>query len=241
MEENATIIRCMHCGANGPAARYPVLNVDTQPELKARVLSNELFLMKCPKCEKLTPYAYDCTYVDAKANLVIVLRPGLKNSQFVERLNQLQQVFGSGGGRLHRVVSSPNELRELVLIHSAGLDDRAVFMCKMLMAGSLQQARVPITALYFASADLERQVLSFEFHLPNGQRMAKAMELKAYENCLEVVNQDHSLVRDAYLKLDLSWALQYMNQTAGLARELAAKRAAENNAKNESASSEQQE
>ena len=50
-------------------------NVSSQPEIKAKIMMNEFFKVKCARCGHETPVAFDFIYHDTTNRIMIYLLP----------------------------------------------------------------------------------------------------------------------------------------------------------------------
>ena len=63
-------LKCTKCGEKFDIDTYETVNVTTDPELKKRVLSKDIFKMNCPKCGELHRVNYPIIYADEEKKIL---------------------------------------------------------------------------------------------------------------------------------------------------------------------------
>lgn len=142
-------IKCPKCGAEHDFEIWPRVNTDLDPVLKDKVKSGELFRTVCPSCGQPIDVVYPCLYHEMENRIMIYYAPGEKAMQdalaaFDEGLGTTEKERGFDAakkGYRNRVVGSLYDLQEKIAIFEAGLDDRIVEICKVLIGSELQESR----------------------------------------------------------------------------------------------------
>lgn len=119
------VLRCPKCGMEHTLPKYSVINVTEKPELKEKVLKNEMFIFSCSNCDLNAPMTYDSIYVDRDRKLVIAMSPDGNESWKAELENWKTK------GYALRIVDNINDLKEKILIAENLLDDRIVELAKI--------------------------------------------------------------------------------------------------------------
>ena len=115
-------MQCRSCSKEYSVPFNGIINVGSDPDLRARVASGEFFLHECPYCgaKNLIP-AQNCLYHDALNKIMIVFSP------LSLKMEDVPQDYTC------RLVGSIGELIEKVKIFSASLDDVVIEMCKYVL------------------------------------------------------------------------------------------------------------
>ena len=109
--------RCPTCGTAFDVQRYDMVNVKENPELKASVINGDIFLQECPRCGRRHLVGGPLVYLDPDEMVLLML-------------SDKPLSMTDTGGYTARLVSRAGDLIEKVKIFDAGLDDKAIEMCK---------------------------------------------------------------------------------------------------------------
>ena len=126
--DNKATYTCPVCGASNTVDIHPLINVSTDPELKAKVMDGSLFVWECSSCGRMNLARYTTLYHDPEQKMLILLSDGNPDNE-----QALVKAFSDAGetdGYTARLVSETGALIEKVKIFEAGLDDRVMEMCK---------------------------------------------------------------------------------------------------------------
>jgi hypothetical protein len=169
-------IACSHCKTEQPFAMWESLNVTLHPELKDKLLANELTLFTCNHCGWSGQVVYPFLYHDMAEKLMIWFWPA-EGEPDTKVLPEAMKDY-----RL-RIVGHRNDLREKIYLFDAGLDDRVLEFLKLLVrAKSGQEGRPLEGQIYFApSAGPE---LAFE-HVVDDRSDAFKIDFPIYESVAE--------------------------------------------------------
>ena len=126
------VVVCPECGYDQKITICPSANVTTDPDMREKVLSGEIFLFTCEKCGYHGFAGYPFVYDDKETNggFLIYLEPDCTDREVGIEGDLADQVVYRE--RPMRLVSDLNSLKEKVFIFEAGLDDRVVELFKML-------------------------------------------------------------------------------------------------------------
>jgi predicted RNA-binding Zn-ribbon protein involved in translation (DUF1610 family) len=178
-------VSCPHCGAVVKTAMSEGINAGENPDLRVSVLDETLFDWKCPKCGYEAQLIYPCLYHDKSENFMIYVVPNgcdcsLRSVEAVKAFPQLE-------GVTKRVVTSLTELKEKILIFEAGLNDYAVELVKLALAGvASKKYGTTVDKGYFCFADDDR--ISFSFFLENEtEPVQQSTRMDVYRKSLEIV------------------------------------------------------
>ena len=157
--------RCPTCGASFDVQRHDLINVKEDPELKASVMGGECFLQECPRCGRRHLVGGPLVYLDPDENLLLML-------------TDKPLSMADTGGYTARRVSRAGDLIEKIKIFDAGLDDKAVEMCKYVTKQEMgKDAELRFLRLEGADNDLV-------FTYPEkGEMMVLGVGFNVYEDC----------------------------------------------------------
>lgn len=148
-EKEIKRIRCPKCGAEHDFEIWIRINTDLDPALGKKVRSGELFRTTCPSCGQKIDVVYPCLYHEMENKVMIYYAPGAK------AMKDAAEAFDQGSeeaakergfdpaqkGYRNRVVGSLYDLQEKIAVFDAGLDDRIVEICKVIVGSELQESR----------------------------------------------------------------------------------------------------
>lgn len=126
------IVICPECEHEQKITICPSVNVTTDPEMREKVLSGELFLFTCEKCGYTGFAGYPFVYEDkeTKGGFLIYLEPDCHDREVGIDGDMVDQVVYRE--KPMRLVADLNALKEKICIFEAGLDDRVMELFKML-------------------------------------------------------------------------------------------------------------
>lgn len=206
-------VGCPQCGAAVRTELWPGVNAAERPELRARVLDETLFDWRCPECGYRARFVYPFLYHDPNRKFMVYLSPNGCGCDPVD----VDKEFPQLGGFLKRVVSSPEALKEKILIFEAGLDDFAVEVVKFALAGVLDR-KYGKKALngYFCYADEENDRIGFSF-LSEGESgpVRRHTRMDAYRKSLEIVKSAAADRGDGFVPVDSMTARRILNDYRG--------------------------
>ena len=162
--------RCPTCGTAFNVQRHDLVNVKENPELKASVLNGDIFLQECPRCGRRHLVGGPLVYLDPDEGVLVML-------------SDKPLTLADTGGYTARLVSRAGDLVEKVKIFDAGLDDRAIEMCKYV---TKQEAGKPGMDLKFLRLDGADNELVFTYPAA-GQMELLAVGFNVYEDCRGII------------------------------------------------------
>ena len=148
-EKRIEKIRCPKCGGEHEFTIWNRINTELDPDLREKVISGELFRTVCPSCGQTIDVIYPCLYHQMGDKFMIYYAPGQEAMRqaveaFREGTEEIGIKRGSGPdeeGYTYRVVGSLYDLQEKIAIFEAGLDDRAIEICKVYIGSELQESQ----------------------------------------------------------------------------------------------------
>ena len=186
--------RCSRCGAEHSVSVPQSVNVATDPDLKEKVRSGELFTWTCPHCGTSNLLTVPFLYHDPDAHLMLVLSPAPLGAEGLQE------------GYTGRQVRSVGDLVEKIKIFDAGLDDLTVEMCKFVTCQELKKD----VSLRFAGLNGADGEMTFTYP-EDGQMELVAVGFNVYEDCAGILRRNPQ-IRDAVQGLaciDQAWLAKY--------------------------------
>ena len=188
-------MQCRSCSKEYSVPFNGIINVGSDPDLRARVASGEFFLHECPFCgtKNLIP-VQSCLYHDALNKVMIVFSP------LSLKMEDVPQDY------TYRLVGSIGELIEKVKIFSASLDDVVIEMCKYVLRGELKKD-VELKFVGISGADSE---MTFTYP-QNSQMEMIAVGFNVYEDCAGIVRRNPELHEAARgcVTVDKDWLKKF--------------------------------
>lgn len=195
-------VGCPKCGAAVRTQMWPGVCAQDNPELRAGVLEETFFDWTCPECGYAAQFVYPCLYHDRELAFMVYVAPNGSGREFQpvdvgEKFPQLADVK-------KRVVASPAELKEKILIFEAGLDDYAVELVKYALAGVLEEkcGKKSVRG-YFSFADEENNRIGFVF-FPEGESgpVTRKTSMDAYRKSLEIARERRRPEGNCFVPVD---------------------------------------
>ncbi len=187
-------LQCSHCSKSHTQDFDASINIARNPELKEKVLSGEYFTWTCPHCGRLNLITEACLYHDPEDKLMILLSPAPVSGEDLP------------DGYVGRVVSSAGELIEKVKIHSYGLDDVTMELCKYVTLREISKD-VKLRFVGIHGADSE---MTFTYP-ENGEMQMIAVGFNVYEDCAGILTRNPSIKEAArtLCRVDSDWLSKY--------------------------------
>lgn len=193
---------CSKCGKQHIVQIHKSINVATDPDLKAEVLSGELFLWECPDCGTKNLMSYDLLYHDPEDKYMVWMLPGgdPQGPQLGAIMNQARAM---GDYRL-RIVANAGDLLEKVMIFDAGLSDRCIELVKFISTEEMPG----VENLHFYR--LQDDVMVFSGVHTEGEKAGQmdgfGIGLNVYEDCEGIIARNPSIGREnGFEHIDYRW------------------------------------
>lgn len=187
---------CKKCGAAFEMEIPAVVNADSNPEIKEKVVSGELFVRQCPVCGELNLVTPDFLYTEPSRKLVVCLTQ--------RSLSAAEDIPDT----TCRLVGSVGELIEKIKISDASLSDVVVEMCKYVTLQEMgRDLDLKFLRLEGADNDL---VMAYP---QDGQMQMLQLGFNVYEDCLAIVsrNPEFSRLSSGLVRIDRKWMEAFFN------------------------------
>lgn len=201
-------LRCPKCGKEHTLPKYTVINVTEKPELKEKVLKNQLFAFKCSNCDLNAPMTYDSVYVDRNRKLVLAMSIE-ENEARQEELAQWKK-----SGYTLRIVDNINDLKEKIMIADNLLDDRIIELTKLAYLKQLEKEMAD-DVLYDILFDYSGNELFFIVFFEKKGIGRMPLNIENYRGVEQAFGSRarQESVND-FMKIDMAWASKIMAPAA---------------------------
>lgn len=190
-------ITCPHCQAETDHKVLDHINIDRNPELRAKVQDLSCFRVQCPNCGETVLAVHPCLYHDMANQFMVWLWPEEGEAPHAQ--------FDPLAGYTLRRVDSLNAFREKINVLECGLDDRAVEIMKLLLFTQLNRD-LDVVELLFHALDDRTGELRFVAVLSDGAEQYAAMPGATYQRLREDVEAYLYMPGADFAVIDMAWA-----------------------------------
>ena len=182
------VVVCPICEHEQPITICPSVNVTTDPEMREKVLSGELFEFTCDKCGFAGYAGYPFVYEDKETNggFLIYLEPDCEDREVGIEGDIADQVIYHE--RPMRLVPDMNSLKDKIFIFEAGLDDRVIELFKALMFKKMQDddpEKIPDELKFTKRADIDGEDMLLFAAFRNEELLGTLeMPYSLYQTCV---------------------------------------------------------
>ena len=182
---------CKKCGCPHGMPAYSRIDGDSDPAMKEKVLSGDLFKWTCPSCGTVNLVKYPLVYTEG--NLLAVLSDAPLSVEAVPE------------GKTARRVRSIGELIEKVKIYGAGLNDIAVELCKYVTCHE-EGIEAELKFLRLEGADND---MIFTYPL-KGEMQLLSVGFRVYEESCAILSRHPDIKADGLALVDAAWIRGYL-------------------------------
>lgn len=176
-------VLCQSCGRAHKAEYYGNINIAEHPELKTAVLDGSLFTWQCEQCGQNNLLHYPLVYHDPQQMLMYWVSP---SEEDIERIKPVIEGATQLSDYQLRIIDSPGELIEKIKIHSYGLDDLAMEICKYVTCNELEKD-VELRFLQLEGSDSDL-ILTYPSSEQNMEMIAVGMNV--YEDACAILSRN---------------------------------------------------
>ena len=148
---------CPYCGHTLLLRCWTSINVKENPELRAQVISGDLFRFACPICEHTVSVEYPLYYHDPDRRFMIHVVPSVSDVEGASAEGD-EDLSMSFQGYRYRTVVGTMRLAEKIKIFERGLDDFVVEMFKLNIACRLDVIQKVKPLLFDEMTDNEMKI-----------------------------------------------------------------------------------
>ena len=132
--ERKEIITCPQCNNKSEFVFWDSINVDLDPDMRAKVMNGEVFRWTCPHCGANVYVPFETLYHDMKHKFMIMFSPHEPNQEDKYDITDIPNPIGGTSDEYSfRMVYDPNRLKEKILIFEQELNDVAIEKLKYIM------------------------------------------------------------------------------------------------------------
>ena len=196
-------IKCPKCGKESKFVMWSSINTVLNPEMKKKLLTGEIFKFKCNKCGCEARINYSSLYHQMEDRIMIYYVQDKEDYESACNMfsgEDMPEIFEDlmAEKYLYRIVTSPGELREKIIIFDNGLDDRVI--------GQAKEQGIKVKHIFFdVSGEGKYMFIIFD---ENGETKMASIEKELLEKIREEVLKDSPDIREDRFDIDENWALE---------------------------------
>lgn len=193
-------IRCPQCGEEQDVELFDSLNIQSEPDLRDRLMANQLNVVLCASCNASFRVDKPLLYNDPERHFMVNLIPVGETSleeaqrQFSSWITEMNATLPEGmEAPVVHLVFSRVELVERIFMLEAGLHERIIEYIKYIIYSRNPERLAPLThALLFDAEDSTDESLCFVVQDVRSQRLEELFEYsrQAYQGLCEMFDQD---------------------------------------------------
>ena len=202
--DNQANCKCSACGEIFKMDVHQSINVSKDPSLKGKVLDGSLFMGECPRCGQNNLARYTTLYHDPSQKLLVLLSDGNRAAE-----DAIAKAFTQSEGMdgyTARFVDDVGSLVEKVKIFDAGLDDRAMEMCKYVTCMEMgKELSFKFFRLDGADGDI---TLTYP---GEGQMEMVNIGFNVYSDCERILSRNPSITQQTtgFVRIDSQWIARF--------------------------------
>ncbi len=208
-KERIEIIKCPKCGAEGGFTIWDSINVELNPELKEKILNEELFVWTCPSCGAEIFIQASTIYHDMKGKTMIFFD---FNDDEAEKESEIEvpEMFSSLGDYQFRIVHNLMDMKEKIIILDNSLNDIAIEYLKFCLRHFIYKDNIQdedeIRFSGLCRADESDQILvSFVIIGPEENKGTLEIPIARYESFLTKVKSDPRFTLAKGVEVNQKW------------------------------------
>ena len=203
------MLNCPNCEAEIGFKPIEFVDVSTDPDYKEKIMNGQFFLVKCNECGAEIMVEYPVMYMDPEKKLNIYMAPD-HDGELLEQLNSLD-VPGCEEDKdaIFRLVGSPTELLEKILMADGGRDDRIIELYKAIIVENLREdfpQVSPQDLLYYVDGD-EEYLIVWDFENEEGEQLTISIEEDLYQDLYNDFLDALEIPANKYAEVDAVWLL----------------------------------
>ncbi|MEE3450657.1 MAG: CpXC domain-containing protein [Acutalibacteraceae bacterium] len=216
MKDKANV-QCRKCGKTIEVNKWSAVNGDKNPDLKEKILSGELFSVRCRSCGAVSQLGYPMVYSDPTKNIMIWLVFDDEEVGHIKSYYKTCKTQPDENGKTAdkecrlRIVRNSFQLREKIMIADCGLDDKIVELAKLAYAKSAQQKNSSdkIAVSFFSSEGGNNRI---EMYCAGGKAFVSVLSADIIKKLEDKYGGKASYAEDRVYIIDDVWALELVRQ-----------------------------
>lgn len=209
-------VRCPKCNKEFEAVCWDSLNTDLNPEAKEKLLNATFFDQKCEHCGAVAGMLYPMLYHDMSKKVMIWFFTDENSTaeayDTIEFAEKELDAFEEGKKYKYRIVFTPNDLSEKVIIFDNGLDDRVIEVLKLIVSLMVmeQYPDERIEVVYFDVDDNGGYM--FKLFTESENMITTNLDMNFYT---AITEEYAKMIEKASVKkyvIDQNWAIRILNK-----------------------------
>lgn len=189
-------VSCPNCAVPHDMEIYTSINVLDNPELKDRILNEDLFDFRCERCGYTCQITYPLVYHDPTLGFMVVLYSQGQSGNTAEPPSSLRNV-------VKRRVDSLARLKEKILIFDSGFNDVAIELVKNALWGIITKTYQNTDVdCYFSKKEVDGSLEFAIFLAGNDQPVYHTIKGEVYEQSAEVLRSLNFTEENDFLEVN---------------------------------------
>ncbi|MBR4020495.1 MAG: CpXC domain-containing protein [Firmicutes bacterium] len=203
------MLNCPNCDMEIGFKPIEFVDVSTDPDYKEKIMNGQFFLVKCGECGAEIMVEYPVMYMDPEKKLNIYMAPD-HDGELLEQLNSLDvPETDEDKDAIFRLVGSPTELLEKILLADGGRDDRIMELYKAIIVENIREdfpQVVPQDLLYYIDGD-EEYLIVWDFENEDGEQLTISVEEDLYQDLYNDFIDALEIPANKYAEVDAVWLM----------------------------------
>lgn len=196
---------CPHCKNESERTPLTSINLERDPDMRAKIQDLSCFRWRCPSCGKTSLVMDPCLYHDLAGQFMVWLCEDKPEAADFDPLT----------GYVLRWTTDFNAFREKINILERGLDDRAIEIMKYLLLAQIGRDLDVVELLFH---DLHERTAEFRFVavLSDGVEQYISMPGETYRMVSQDVAERLFTAARDFVKIDLAWTQDALSLLHGV-------------------------
>ena len=203
------MLNCPNCDMEIGFKPIEFVDVSTDPDYKEKIMNGQFFLVKCGECGAEIMVEYPVMYMDPEKKLNVYMAPD-HDADLLEQLNSLDvPETDEDKDAIFRLVNSPTELLEKILLADGGRDDRIIELYKAIVVENIREEFpqvVPQDLLYYLDGD-EEYLIVWDFENEDGEQLTISIEEDLYQDLYNDFIDALEIPANKYAEVDAVWLM----------------------------------
>lgn len=201
------MLNCPNCDMEIGFKPIEFVDVSTDPDYKEKIMNGQFFMVKCGECGAEIMVEYPVMYMDPEKKLNIYMAPD-HDGDLLEQLNSLDvPECDEDKDAIFRLVNSPTELLEKILLADGNRDDRIMELYKAIVVENIREEFpqvVPQDLLYYIDGD-EEYLIVWDFDNEDGEQLTISIEEELYQDLYNDFVGALEIPANKYAEVDATW------------------------------------
>ncbi len=203
------MLNCPNCDTEIGFKPIEFVDVSTDPDYKEKIMTGQFFMVKCGECGAEIMVEYPVMYMDPEKKLNVYMAPD-HEGDLLDQLNSLEVPEADiDAEAIYRLVNSPTELLEKILLADGGRDDRIMELYKALIAESIREdfpQVQPQDLLYYVDGD-EEYFIVWDYENEEGEQLTIEVDEELYQQLREDHIEALGIPANKYAEVDAVWLM----------------------------------